>query len=170
MLSIQSLLSLVHASCRQRYSPKRKVFILPCISLALHMFSCMIWACDFGQDLYLSSTNPPSRWLTLAAASVQVVQFRRTSSNSMGPPCCLIPRSACIIFLLPLLTVQMVATWAVSLARCTLLGVRIIPALWGDKPTELVRFCPASRIQSFFAGCDRSVQGLNSTTLGIRRP
>ena len=75
----------------------------------LFMHNLGMW---FGQNLYLSSTNPASRWLNLAA-SVQLVQFRRTSPNSMGPPCCLIPRSACIIFLLLLLTVQMVATLAV---------------------------------------------------------
>ena len=56
MLPIQSLLSLVHASCRQRYSPKRKVFILPCISLALHTFSCMIWTCDLAKSC---TSHPP---------------------------------------------------------------------------------------------------------------
>ena len=51
--SNQSLLSLVHASRRQRYSPKWKAFILPCISLALHTFSCMIWACDLAKTCTL---------------------------------------------------------------------------------------------------------------------
>ena len=66
----------------------------------------------------------------------------------MGPPCCLIPRSACIIFLLLLLMVQIVAMYV--LGRCILLSIRIIPALWGDKPTELVRISGLKDLKLLF--------------------
>ena len=83
LLSVPSLLRLPYASRRQRHVPKGKDFILPCISLALHMFSCITCTCDYASVLTLFPPIFLRNYLSFAAL-VQAVHFRRTSTNSMG--------------------------------------------------------------------------------------
>ena len=103
MFSIQSLLSFVHASCRQRYFPKWKVLILLCISLALHTFSCIIWACDLAKTCTCHPPIPRRRGLillhqyNLSNSGVQVLTMLPNSPFSLhhlsasfvdGTDCC----------------------------------------------------------------------------------